>query len=218
VDPGRALALVRRHFGPIPRRVTPPRPEIRLKPLKPEHIELDTDLPYGLAAVAYRLPGYKSTDFAAGQVLADALDSRRGNLYGLVPEGTALSAGFDGDALPEAAFGYSSAAFPPGGNGAALVSAMKGIVAGYLETGIPPALVEAAKRREIADAEFRKNSVEGLASAWSQALAVEGRSSPDDDTEAIRKVTVEVGEMGAGTRAEAAKAGAEAAGKAALSN
>jgi len=191
VDPGRALALVRRHFGPIPRRVTPPRPEIRLKPLKPEHIELDTDLPYGLAAVAYRLPGYKSTDFAAGQVLADALDSRRGNLYGLVPEGTALSAGFDGDALPEAAFGYSSAAFPPGGNGAALVSAMKGIVAGYLETGIPPALVEAAKRREIADAEFRKNSVEGLASAWSQALAVEGRSSPDDDTEAIRKVTVE---------------------------
>ena len=34
----------------------------------------------------------------------------------------------------------------------------------------------------------------------------------------IRKVTVEVGEMGAGTRAEAAKAGAEAAGKAALSN
>ncbi|MBP2682831.1 MAG: peptidase domain protein [Deltaproteobacteria bacterium] len=191
VDPGRALALVRRHFGPIPRRVTPPRPEVRLKPLKPEHIELDTDLPYGLAAVAYRLPGYKSTDFAAGQVLADALDSRRGNLYGLVPEGTALSAGFDGDALPEAAFGYSSAAFPPGGNGAALVSAMKGIVAGYLETGIPPALVEAAKRREIADAEFRKNSVEGLASAWSQALAVEGRSSPDDDTEAIRKVTVE---------------------------
>ena len=191
VDPGRALALVRRHFGPIPRRVTPSHPEVRLKPLKPEHIELDTDLPYGLAAVAYRLPGYKSTDFAAGQVLADALDSRRGNLYGLVPEGTALSAGFDGDALPEAAFGYSSAAFPPGGNGAALVSAMKGIVAGYLETGIPPALVEAAKRREIADAEFRKNSVEGLASAWSQALAVEGRSSPDDDTEAIRKVTVE---------------------------
>ena len=34
----------------------------------------------------------------------------------------------------------------------------------------------------------------------------------------IRKVTIEVGEMGAGTRAEAAKAGAEAAGKAALSN
>jgi zinc protease len=167
----------------------PPRPEVRLKPLKPAVIELETDLPYGLAAVAYRLPGYKSPDFAAGQVLADVLDSRRGNLYGLVPEGKALFAGFDGDALPDAAFGYASAGFPPGGNGAALVSAMKGIVAGYLKDGIPPALVEAAKRREIADAEFRKNSVEGLAAAWSQALAVEGRISPDDDTGAIRKVT-----------------------------
>lgn len=190
VDPERALALVKRHFGPIPRRAVPPRPDVRLKRLKPARIEIDTDLPYGLAAVAYRLPGYKSPDFAAGQVLADVLDSRRGNLYGLVPEGKALSAGFDGDALPEAAFGYASAAFPPGGDGAALVSAMKGIVAGYLEAGFPPALVEAAKRREIADAEFRKNSVRGLAAAWSQALAVEGRISPDDDIEAIRKVTV----------------------------
>jgi zinc protease len=68
---------------------------------------------------------------------------------------------------------------------------MKGIVAGYLKAGIPPALVEAAKRHEIADTEFRKNSVGGLAAAWSQALAVEGRTSPDDDTEAIRKVTAE---------------------------
>ncbi|MGE5284345.1 MAG: M16 family metallopeptidase, partial [Actinomycetota bacterium] len=190
VDPGRTIASVKRHFGRIPRRVVPPRPEVRLKPLKPSHIELDTDLPYGLAAVAYRLPGFKSPDFAAGQVLADVLDSRRGNLYALVPEGKALSSGFDGEALPEAAFGYASAEFPPGGDGAALVTSMKGIVARYLKDGFPPALVEASKRREIADAEFRKNSVEGLAAAWSQALAVEGRVSPDDDIEAIRKVTV----------------------------
>ena len=31
----------------------------------------------------------------------------------------------------------------------------------------------------------------GLANAWSQALAIEGRASPDDDIEAIKKVTVE---------------------------
>ena len=168
-----------------------PAPRSGLQSLKPAVIALDTDLPYGLAAVAYRLPGYKSPDYAPGQVLADVLDSKRGNLYGLVPEGKALSAGFDGDALPEAAFGYASASFPPGGDGAALVTAMKGIVAGYLKAGIPPALVEAAKRREVADAEFRKNSVEGLAATWSQALAIEGRNSPDDDIESIRKVTVE---------------------------
>ena len=50
--------------------------------------------------------------------------------------------------------------------------------------------MEAAKRREIASAEFQKNSVSGLAMAWSQAVAVEGRQSPDDDIEAIRQVTV----------------------------
>ncbi len=189
VNPGRALAQVKRHFGPIPPRAIPPRPEVRLKPLKPVLIELDTDLPYGLAAVAYRLPGYRSPDYAAGQVLGDVLDSKRGNLYALVPDGKALSAGFDGDELPDAAFGYASAAFPPGGDGAELVSSLKGIIAGYVKNGIPPALVEAAKRREIADAEFRKSSVAGLAAAWSQALAVEGRNSPDDDVEAIRSVT-----------------------------
>ena len=190
VDPAWVLTQIKKYFGPIPPRAVPPRPEVRLKPLSPAVIELDTDLPNGLAAVAYRLPGYKSPDFAAGQILADVLDSRRGNLYSLVPEGKALSAGFDGNALPDAAFGYASAGFPPGGDGAALVSAMKGIVADYLKSGFPPNLVDAVKRREIAEAEFRKNSVEGLAAAWSQALAVEGRISPDDDIESIRRVTV----------------------------
>ncbi|MFA6148183.1 MAG: pitrilysin family protein [bacterium] len=189
VDPARALKQVKRHFGPIRPRVLPPRPEVRLKPLKPAAIELETDQPYGMAAVTYRLPGYTSPDFAAGQVLADVLDGSRGDLFALVPEGKALSAGFDVEVLPKGAFGTASAGFPPGGDGAALVSAMKGIVAGYLKNGIPPALVEAAKRHEISDAEFRKNSVEGLAAAWSQALAVERRNSPDDDIEAIRKVS-----------------------------
>ncbi|MGE5189845.1 MAG: M16 family metallopeptidase, partial [Gemmatimonadota bacterium] len=166
VDPARGLALVKGLFGPIPRRALPPRPGVRLGPLEPAAISLETDLPYGLAAVAYRLPGYRSPDYAAGQLLADVLDSERGNLYALVPDGKALAAGFDAEAFPEAGFGYASAAFPPGGNGAALVSELKVIVAGYVRDGIPPALVEAARRREIADAEFRKNSVEGLAAAW----------------------------------------------------
>jgi zinc protease len=42
-------------------------------------------------------------------------------------------------------------------------------------------LVEAAKRREIINAELQKNSVSGLADAWSTAVAIEGRNSPDDD-------------------------------------
>lgn len=190
VNPDRTLATVKRLFEVIPSRPLPPRPGVQLQPLTPSSITLDTDQPYGTAVVAYRLPGFDSPDFAAGEILADVLDSRRGNLYALVPEGKALFAGFNGSALPKAALGYATAGFPHGGDGAALVASMKAIIADYVKNGIPENLVEAVKRHEIADAEIQKNSVAGLAFAWSQALAVEGRTSPDDDIEAIKKVTV----------------------------
>ncbi len=191
VDPVHTLAHVRRLFESIPPRPVPARPPVHLQALTPALIRLDTDLPYGLAAVAYRLPGYESPDFAAGQVLADVLGSRRGKLYAMVPEGKALSADFAYEALPNSALGYALASFPPGRQAAALVARMKAVLADCAKNGVPAELVEAAKRHEAAEAEFQKNSVEGLAAAWSQALAVEGRHSPDDDIEAIRKVTVE---------------------------
>ena len=141
--------------------------------------------------MAYRLPGYDSPDYAAGVILADVLNSRRGDLYALVPEGKALFTGFESDALPKAGYGFAAAGFPQGGDGAALVGAIRDIIAGYVENGIPADLVEAAKRHEITDAEFQKNSIAGLAETWSQALAVAGLNSPDDMVSAIRKVTVE---------------------------
>ncbi len=191
VDPQKTLAKVKGLFEPIPKRPVPAHPAINLQPLKPAAITLTTDLPYGIAVVTFRLPGFDSPDFAAGQILADVLDSRRGDLYALVPEGKALFTGFDGDAFSKAAYGYALAAFPPGGDGAGLVAKIKKIIAEYVKNGVPADLVEASKRHEISDAEFQKNSVSGLAAAWSQALAVEGRSSPDDDINAIKKVTVE---------------------------
>ena len=190
VDPAAALATIRRLFESIPRRAVPSRPKIQLKPFKPATFAIDSDLPYGVAAVAYRLPGYDDPDFAAGVVLADALDSRRGELYSLAAEGKTLSAGFDAMALPKAGFGYANAAFPQGQDSSALVAEMKRVIDGYVKNGIPADLVEATKRHEIAEAEFRKNSISGLAREWSQALAVEGRHSPDEDIEAIKKVTV----------------------------
>ena len=190
VNPTAALAIVKRLFESIPARAVPPRPKINLQPVKPANIEIDSDLPYGLAAVAYRLPGSADADFAAGVVLADALDSRRGELYALAAEGKALDGGFDASALPAAGFGYAHAAFPQGQESAALVGQMKQIITGYVEKGFSADLVEATKRREVAEAEFRRNSISGLAAEWSQALAVEGRASVDDDIEAIKKVTV----------------------------
>ena len=60
----------------------------------------------------------------------------------------------------------------------------------YAKNGVPADLVEASKRSEIAQAEFQRNSIPGLANEWSSALAAEGRNSPEEDVDAIRKVTV----------------------------
>jgi len=190
VDPQRTLATVKRLFGSIPGKKLPARTPINLSPLKPAGLELDSDLPYGLAVAAYRLPGLESPDYAAGMVLSDVLSSRRANLYALVPAGKALSASFDSYALPKMGYGFALAAFPQGEDGRPMVAAIRKIIREYVANGVPAELVEASKRHEIAQAEFQKNSVEGLASAWSQALALEGRSSPDDDIKAIAGVTV----------------------------
>ncbi len=48
----------------------------------------------------------------------------------------------------------------------------------------------AAKRSEVAQAEFERNSIPGLADVWSAALAGEGRKSPDEDLEALKRVTL----------------------------
>jgi zinc protease len=190
VNPKETVSVVTRLFGGIPSRPIPAEPPIHLQPLKGGTIEQETDLPYGLAVVAYRLPGYDSPDFAAAQVLADVLESERGELYALVPQGEALEAGFTTNFLPEAGLGYAFAAFPHGEDGSNLVSRIKRVIKTYLEKGIPPDLVDASRRHEVADAAFRRNSVQELAADWSQALAVEARSTPDEDIEAIKKVTV----------------------------
>ncbi len=56
--------------------------------------------------------------------------------------------------------------------------------------GVPADLVDAAKKSEIASAEFGRNSISNLAALWSDALAAEGRQSPDEDVEAVKRVTV----------------------------
>jgi zinc protease len=56
--------------------------------------------------------------------------------------------------------------------------------------GVPPELVEAAKLHERSEAEFQKNSIAGSASVWSDAVALYGLNSPDDDLARIEKVTV----------------------------
>jgi zinc protease len=190
VDPHKACLEVQQLFGDIPRKPLPQRAPIDLQPVTTETLRLKTDLPYGLAMIAFRMPGYDSPDYAAAEVLADVLNSQRGELYGLAAAGKALSTGFSLSTLPKAGLGYAMAALPQGGNAQDIIREVRSILSQSVQHGIAADLVEAAKRRAKAEAEFQKNAVFGLASAWSQALAVEGRQSPDDDVQAIAQVSV----------------------------
>jgi zinc protease len=190
VDPPAVMAQVKELYGKIPSKQLPARPAVNLQPVKSGTLNLPTDYPFGVAAISFRMPGMDSPDYAAAQVLADVLNSERGTLYALVPEGKALFTEFASFSnLPKASLGVALAGYPKGGDGNGLVQGIQTILADDVKNGIPADLVEAAKAHEIADAEFRRNSISGLAFEWSNAVAVEGRNSPQDDIDAIRKVT-----------------------------
>jgi zinc protease len=191
VDPVQTLAKVKKLFGDIPKHKLPVRPEVNLQPVKPETFTLDSNLPYVLAFISYRLPGTDSPDYAAAQVLADVLGSQRADLYGMVPAGKALAAEFGmAENYPKASIGFGVLALPADADSTSAVAEMRAILNKYAQNGVPEDLVIAAKRSELAQAQFQRNSIPGLANVWSNALAAEGRNSPDEDIAAIRKVTL----------------------------
>ena len=50
---------------------------------------------------------------------------------------------------------------------------------------VPPELVQAAKIQERSAAQFQKNSIRELASIWSDAVALYGLNSPEEDLQRI---------------------------------
>jgi zinc protease len=191
VDPTATLAKVKELFGGIARRDLPARPAIDLKPVKPESFVLDSNLPYSLQIISFRFPGTSSPDYAAARILADVVSSQRAALYDLVPQGKALATQFGLVAsYPMGSAAFALAAIPPNADPAPINAAMKKILDGYAQSGVPADLVDAAKKGEIAGAEFERNSISDLASLWSQALAGEGKNSPEDDLDALKKVTL----------------------------
>ncbi|MDA8387109.1 MAG: pitrilysin family protein [Nitrospiraceae bacterium] len=190
VDPSAAMKEIERLFGGIRAKSLPARPAVLLRPVRRAFMQMKTDRPYGLVSMAFRMPGYDSPDYAASVVLSDVLSSQRGALYSLVPKGKALFAGFELAPLKKAGLGYAFAGFPSGANSRQLLASVRGVLLAAVKKGVSADLVAAAKLHEETDAEFDKNSIHGLAESWSQAVAVEGRNSPEDDINAIRKVTV----------------------------
>ena len=191
VDPAATMAKIKELFGAIPSHPLPARPAVNLSPVKSETFTLDSNLPYTLGFISYRLPGTDSPDYAASQILSDVLSSERGDLYAMVPAGKALAAEFGmAETYPKASVGYGVVAEPAQVDANDAIKEMRAILANYAAKGVPADLVDAAKRSEVAAAEFQRNSIPGLANVWSNALAAEGRTSPDEDVEALRRVTL----------------------------
>jgi zinc protease len=189
VDLQKTLAMVRTTFEGIPKRAVPAHPVVSPGPVKGETLSLDSDLPVPIVAVAYRTPGFTSPDVSALQIAVDAISSERGNLYALQAEGKALQVGVELQTMQQAGLGFAFIATAPGADLKAAQKLLFDTIGEYRSKGVPAELVEAAKRKEIAQAQFSRNSIDGLATEWSQALAVEGLESPDDRLARFENVT-----------------------------
>ena len=189
VDPEQTLSRVKELFGPIARHDTPARVPVKLAAFKPSTISKTTPDATGSVQFLYRMPGMQSKDFAAAQVLMDVLGNARSSLSELAAQGKVLSADAGVQPFSHGGIGQIEVGFPKGGDAAQARKHLDDVLAGLLKNGASPDLVAAAKRAELAQAEFKKNSAVQLASSWSSALAWQGLDSPDEAEQRIRDVT-----------------------------
>jgi zinc protease len=192
VDPQRALAQIRARFEAIPRRKIGTHAHAQLRPLDRAVLRRATNLRYSLAVLAFRLPGLESPDFLPSFVLQGMLDSEAGPLHALGRSGEALSAEWLATPYdPEAQLSYALAAPPPGGDPAAMAKRLESIVADYARNGVPRELFASTKRRLIAGQELSRNSIEALATDWSDTIALDGQPSIAHEQDLIAAVTPE---------------------------
>ncbi|MFN2527974.1 MAG: M16 family metallopeptidase [Candidatus Baltobacteraceae bacterium] len=191
VDGGATVKAVKKYFGSIPAATLPRRPQVKLGPIKAATYHVDSDQPYDIIATSFRMPGYKSADYAATQILEAVLNNQRANLFGLQAAGKVLAAGVQEiESHPLASALAAYAIVPVTAKAETGLADLNGVLADYRKNGVPEELVAVAKQRAIADAEFRGNSIDGLAFEWSDAVAKEGLNSPDDSLAQTKRVTV----------------------------
>ena len=189
VDGPSTVAKVKALFGDLPAAKLPVRPPVKLKPVTAATYHDTSDQPFTVVLLGYRMPGYDSPDYAAGQILADVLNNSRSTFGSMPYEGKALFAQFQVQAYQHAAVGIVFGGIPVTSKPETLDKAMRDDFAAYAKSGVPDDLVAASKLREISQLEFNGNSIEGLAFQWSQAVAVQGVASPDSMKAQFAKVT-----------------------------
>lgn len=191
VDGPATIAKVKQLFGNVPAAKLPARPAVHLQPLKAAIYRDTSDQAYTAILIGYRLPGYRSKDHAAAEILSDVLNSRRGDLFALTAAGKTYGTEFFTQPFADVSVGLTFAAVPITTKPEDAAQWLRDAIDGYRKNGVPADLVEAAKRREIADLEANGNSIEGLANEWSSAVAIEGLSSPDAMREEFSRVSVD---------------------------
>lgn len=190
VDADATLAKVKQLFGDIPRGDVPAKASIRLQPFKAQTIAKTTPDATGSVQYVYRLPGQKSQDYAAVQVLMDVLNNARSRLSDLAAQGKVLSADAGKQSFTLGGLAFIEAGFPKGGDSKQAAADLDGVIDHVLKHGVSAELVEAAKRQERASFEFAHNSAVSLAGLWSNALAWQGLDSPDQALADIERVSV----------------------------
>ncbi len=190
VDPQATIAKVKALFGNIPAAKLPARRAVRLRPLTPLTMRDNSSDPITFVFVAYRVPGYDDRAYFASEILNDVLNSQRGALYELQASGKSLGTFAQSQTYPKAGMSLVGSAVPVTTNGESAVADVKAVIDDYKKRGLPADLVEVAKQREVAQAEFARNSVQGLATLWSQTLPVEHRT-PDEDLAGLEAVTLD---------------------------
>ena len=190
VDGPGTVAKVKQLFGDLPAAKLPARPAVHLQALKPATTYRDTsDQPYTAILIGYRMPGYDSKDNAAAQILADVLNSQRGDLFGLAASGKAYGTEFFVQGYRKVSVGIAFAAVPTTTKPEEAAGWIRAVIAGYRKNGVPADLVAAAKLREVAQLEQNRTSISDLAQQWSEAVASQGLHSPDDMLDAFSRVT-----------------------------
>ena len=190
VDPQATIAKVRALWADVPAAKLPARAPVHLEPLTPLTLRDNSSDPIVTAFIAYRVPGYDSPDYFASEILDDVLNSPRGALYELSASGKALETFAQAQTYSAAGMSLVGSVVPTSTSGEAAVADVKAVIENYKRTGLPPDLIEVAKRREVAQAQFALNSINSLASTWSESLAVEHRT-PDEDLAGLQKVTAD---------------------------
>ena len=188
IDPARVLAQIHAHFDATPDVAVPVRKPIAVPPLASAALEGSIDFPIGFGVLAYRLPGSDAADYAAAQVLGQALSSSRTAFVDLITEGKALAVLPLTNTFPEVGAAFLLAIPANGASPQSVQPLLAGVLDKYRADGIPADLVDAAKLKLLSEQAYRQSSISGLGFAWADA-ATRRQPTPDAIYQAIAAVT-----------------------------